>query len=115
MADPIVDGWNPLLVVHTTVAIAPIGRSDAFAAPLVPAKGADPGAAGRVRRRGGVGASLGIFVAAFLLPIALAVPRRQRVSQVLAAGADVAMLRGASGIVAPAWPVVRYPMVAKPF
>ena len=138
---------NVLLVLHITFAVALIGpvtlatglfpryatvaelpvarallrvsRSYAFASLLVPTVGLILAQRVGYGSAGWVNASLGIYVAAFLLLAALVVPRQQKVVRGLETGteanaADLGLLRGASGIFSLAWLVILYLMVAKP-
>lgn len=146
--DPNLNERNVLLVVHIAAAITVLGpvtlatslfpryatrellpvaralfrvsRGYGFASLLVPALGLILARRVGYDGAGWVNASLGIFVVAFLLLVALVVPRQQKVLRALeggaeAAGSDVAMLRGASDIYSLSWLVVLYVMVAKPF
>lgn len=97
-----------------------VGRSYAFASLLVPAIGLILAQRVGYGSAGWVNASLGIYVAAFLLLAALVVPRQQKVVRGLEAGtaasaSDLGMLRGTSGLFSLSWLVILYLMVAKPF
>jgi uncharacterized membrane protein len=97
-----------------------VSRGYGFGSLLVPAIGLILAQRVGYDGMGWVNASLGIFVVAFLLLVALVVPRQQKVLRTLEGGEesaapDVAMLRGTSGVYALSWLVILYLMVAKPF